>query len=276
MESQDYQARLTDLTARFMEQNLRIIERYGELVTRLASGQASGAHLTSQVTGFARSAGSDFMRDLMQLNINYYSLLVDMSADFTNRLFDAMLSTGQPRAASAASTAPPTAPPAPARAPSGMRFELAFSGLVGETVSSPFVVQNKKEQTTNVAFEITEFISENGATRFRSSVEFVPSEFTLEPGAERVVECRIRLTPSFVPGQRYMALVRVLNFPGMDIGLVVTPQSADVAEGARSGSNASASGAKKEESGEQAPAKPRRRKAPGRPATDTSAGGAEA
>ena len=33
----------------------------------------------------------------------------------------------------------------------------------------------------------------------------------------------MRLVPEFAPGRRYMALVRVTNFPGMEIGLIVVP-----------------------------------------------------
>lgn len=217
MDGQDYKARFSELAARYTAENVQIWQRYAEAIRRFSSGQGGGARPQAQMTDFVLNEGSEFVRNLMQLSLNYYSILLDMSLDFTNRLLDQVFQPPHEPA-----SPEPAPPPRPSRS---TRFELAFSGQTGEIPSSPFVVHNKKDEAAEVSFEITEFISEDGATHFRVPVEFVPDQFVLEPGAEKVIQCRVPLEPDFVPGRRYMALVRVTDFPGMEIGLIVTPQA---------------------------------------------------
>lgn len=216
MEGEDVRARFDELAQRYVTENVRIWQRYAEAISRLSGEQGRVDSLRRQLSDFALSEGAEFIRNLMQINLNYYSILLDMGVNFTNRLIDQALETPSERTPPQPATSPPPA--------SGTRFELNFSGQVGQTPSSPFVVENKNEDPVTVSFESTEFISEDGTTRFRLPVEFVPDEFPLDPGAEQVVNCRVPLEPDFVPGRRYMALVRVTGFPGMEIGLIVTPQ----------------------------------------------------
>ena len=217
MDTKDYAAKLTELASRYMTENMRIWQRSAEVARHLSEGEMRGGDVQRQIAEFARKDGEEFLQNLMTLNMNYYSLLLDMSVDLSNRIFDQVLNAPAP-------SAPAHVEPAPAAQPSGgTRFELIFEGQPGEVISRPFVVHNKKSATTAVSFEITEFIGEEGAPRFRAPVEFAPERFTLEAGAEQVVECRVRLVPEFAPGRRYMALVRVTNFPGMEIGLIVVP-----------------------------------------------------
>jgi hypothetical protein len=159
-----------------------------------------------------------FAQQLMQLNLAHYSELLSTYAEFTNRILTTVL---QPQDSTAA-PAPPQPVPAPAAAGSA-RLELVFSGATGETVSQSFAVANKKSEPIDVAFELTEFVAEEGGARFRAPVIFVPDAFVLSPGAERIVECRIGLVAAFVPGTRYMALVRVTGFPALDTALIVVP-----------------------------------------------------
>lgn len=219
MDSQDYKTKFNELATRLMTENVKIWQRYAEAVGRFSSGEAQSANAQGQMASFAVHEGGKFVRDLMQLSLNYYSILLDMSVDFTNRMLDQAL---QPSAREAPPE--PAAPPPPSSG--GTRFELNLSGQQGQTVASPFVVENKQAQAADVSFEITEFISEDGTTRFRAPVEFAPERFELEPGTEQVVQCRMSLGAEFVPGRRYMALVRVTGFPGMEIGLIVVPQPA--------------------------------------------------
>lgn len=223
MEDQDFQARFNELATRYVTENVKIWQRYAQTVSRLSGREGRGENLQGQLADFALHEGGEFIRNLMQLSLNYYSVLLDMSVGFTNRMLDQALQTPPEKA--------PPPPPAESRPASSTRFELNFSGQQGQTPSSPFVVENKKEEPVTVSFEITEFISEDGTMRFRAPVEFIPDQVTLEPGAEQVVQCRVQLEPDFVPGRRYMALVRVTGFPGMEIGLIVTPQPVEGKEG---------------------------------------------
>lgn len=215
MEGEDFRTKFNELAQRYAAENVRIWQRYAEAASRLSGGQGGVEQLQGRIGDFALGEGAEFVRNLMQLSLNYYSVLLDMSVSFTNRMIDEVLQVS-PEGGPIRSAA------APAQA-EGTRFELGFRGHRGEALAHPFVVENKKEQPVTVSFELTEFISEDGTTRFRAPVEFTPGEFTLEPGAEQVVHCRVPLGADFEPGRRYMALVRVKGFPGMDIGLIVTP-----------------------------------------------------
>lgn len=221
MDSNDSQTKFTELASRYLMENVRVWQRYGEMLRQFGTGLPQTPSLQS-TQEFAPRDGVEFISQVMQLNLNYYSSLLDMSLDFTNR----MLGKAAPPQAPAQ---PPPAAPAvatPTATTSGLTFELEFTGRPGEMASHPFVVANKKAEAVEVSFEISEFVSEDGRTRFRSPVEFTPDPFVLQPGAERTVECRIPIDVQFAPGARYMALVRVTGFPGMEIGLIVTPLAA--------------------------------------------------
>jgi hypothetical protein len=216
MDSQDHSAGFSELATRFMTENVQIWQRCAEAVSRFSRREGRGTDFGRQTAGFALNEGGEFIRNLVQLNLDYYSALWEMSVDFTNRVLDQVLQVPSEK-----SSPQPSAPVVPS---GDTRFELVFSGQTGHTSSSSFVVQNKNEKGVEVSFEITEFVSEDSSTRFRIPVEFIPDQFALEPGAEQVVQCRVLLEPEFVPGRRYTALVRVIGFPEMGIGLIVTPQ----------------------------------------------------
>jgi hypothetical protein len=218
MSGEDIRARFDDLSKRYMAESVRIWQRYAQVLGQLSGKQGREAGEPGNLADFAVKEGGEFMSNLMQLSLNYYSVLLDLSMGFANRMLDHVL-------AEPADGAPAAAPP-PAAAESRTRFELQFRGQPGDRPSSAFRVENSQDRAAAVSFEITEFISEDGTTRFRVPVEFSPAEFTLEPGTEQVVECTVPLQPEFVPGRRYMALVRVTGFAGMEVGLIVTPEAA--------------------------------------------------
>jgi hypothetical protein len=213
-----YTAKISELASRYVSDNVRLWQRYAEGLRRVSEGVMPRAE-TAATPSASLGNVPIFAQQLMQLNLTHYSELLNTYADFTNRMISTVL---QPQETAAAAAPPPT-PPA-ASAGSSARLELIFDGATGETVSQSFAVANKKTEPIDVAFELTEFVAEEGAAQFRAPVTFVPDRFVLSPGAERVVECRIPIAAAFVPGTRYMALVRVTGFPALDTALVVVPR----------------------------------------------------
>jgi hypothetical protein len=210
-------AKISELAARYVSDNLRLWQQYGEGLRRVSEGAIPRADTAARAE-VPRSDIPTFARQLMQLNLTHYSELLNTYAEFTNRILTTVFQAPDaPSVTSAAAT------PSPAPAPAGARIELEFTGVTGESVSQSFAVANKKAEPIDVAFEVTEFVSENGASRFRAPVMFAPDVFVLSPGAERIVECRLALTPAFVPGTRYLALVRVIGFPALETALIVVP-----------------------------------------------------
>jgi hypothetical protein len=215
----DYSAKIAQLASGYVSDNVRLWQRYGDGLRRVSEG----ALPRGDAAGTARSDIPTVAQQVMQLNLTHYSDLLKSYADFTNRLLSTVFQA--PAAAPGASASPPSAAASTA-AGASTPIELTFSGTIGESLSQSFAIANKKAEPIDVAFELTEFVSEEGTSRFRAPVTFVPDVFVLPPGAECVVECRVSLIPAFVPGTRYMAVVRVAGFPALETALIVVPRGA--------------------------------------------------
>lgn len=237
----DTTRRVTDLTSRYVEDNLDLWAQYASGLRRLTDATIAGTSTGRRGAERAPDLG-ERARDLVHLSVSHYSRLLTTYADFATRLVTTVIS-------------PAAEPPEPGadRAPAGAgrqeplaSIELTFAGAPGTTVSQSFVVANRKTVDVEVGFELTEFVSEDGTSRFRAPVHFQPERFLLPAGRETVVECRIAIEPPFVPGTRYMALVRMTGFPEMRTALIVAPEGAATgratapAGAARHGSRAAA------------------------------------
>jgi hypothetical protein len=104
--------------------------------------------------------------------------------------------------------------------------ELVFTGPIGSTVSRAFVVSNRTDQRAKVSFELSEFVPGNGADKVRLDAQLVPSVFELPGQGERTVDCALPLTKALAPEIEYRAVLRVIGFPNMQIGLMVRAEAA--------------------------------------------------
>jgi hypothetical protein len=75
---------------------------------------------------------------------------------------------------------------------------------------------------------VSEFVKENGPEKLRVDAQLRPSSFELAGQAERTVDCSLPLTEAFEPGSEYRAMLRVIGFPDMKIGLMARAESAPV------------------------------------------------
>jgi hypothetical protein len=219
MDSNTNQARFPDLMLRYVTENILFWQRYGDMLRQLSEGRTSARGLLP-LEEIATRDGAEFISNVVRLNLNYWSTLLDIGLDTTDRLFGkAAQARAQPQSATSAASVAST----PTAMAAGQTFALEFSGHAGETLASKFVVANKKTKEARVIFEATELVSEDGQTRFRTPIELTPNPFALQPGAEQIVECRLPIDASCVPGKRYLARVRMTGFPDLEIGLIVTP-----------------------------------------------------
>jgi hypothetical protein len=229
----DTARQVTDLTSRYLDDTFQLWRQYADGLRRMSEGvftlPAAGRPAAGTPDLTARA------RDFVRLSATHYSKLLTSYADFTAQVFATVLpagtSQGSPAERPPAAAAPHAAPDAPLA-----HVELRFAGKSGEVASQSFVVANKKAGEVDVGFELTEFVSEDGARRFRAPVAFTPDRFVLAPGAEQVVACGVTIDPAFVPGTRYMALVRIVGFPEIRTALLVVPEPAP----ARGGTDAPA------------------------------------
>jgi len=144
------------------------------------------------------------------INVKNYQAVLDASVELTRSVF------GDAAIAKAAEPAP-EAPPEPQTKP--VR-ELVFEGAAGETAARQFVVANKTTNALDVTFEISEFASDD-MRKVRVDVDVVPASFALQPGEEKIVECRIPINESFSDGGNYHAILRAAGLPEMRMMLTV-------------------------------------------------------
>lgn len=209
----------SDLTSRYLEDTFQLWRQYADGLRRVSEGV-----FTLPAAGRADAPTPDFAaraRDFVHLSVTHYSKLLTSYADFTTQVVETVL---PPAASKGSAGRPPADAPSHASQDAPLaHVELKFGGAPGEDASQSFVVANKKGDSVDVGFELTEFVSEDGARRFRAPVAFTPDRFVLAPGAEQIVVCRVTIAPDFVPGTRYMALVRIVGFPEIRTALLVVP-----------------------------------------------------
>lgn len=148
-------------------------------------------------------------------NIGSYKDAMEASVDLTRSLY-----SFKPGAAETENRQQ-TGNGAPAPAPG----ELLFDGAQGEVASRQFVVANKTKDALEIAFELSEFQDAAG-NKVRVEAEVEPAKFHLDPGAEKVVECRLPLVESFATGRDYRAILRAMGHPSMQVVLVVRTTAA--------------------------------------------------
>ncbi len=169
--------------------------------------------LQQRYVEFASSEGTAAYRKLSQLSADYYAALLNTGMNLSEEFYRQVYQTK------------PT-PPAPAPAPGRPARELVFTGPIGSTASRAFVVSNRTNQPAKVSFELSEFVKENGSEKLRLDAQINPSSFDLAGHAERTIDCSLPLTEALEAGCEYRALLRVIGFPGMKIGLLVKAESA--------------------------------------------------
>jgi hypothetical protein len=231
---------LSKLTARYVDDNVDLWRRYGEGLRRLAQGAfPQGSSQEPRAAG-APDIGAR-ARDLLVLSVTHYTALLRTYADFASHVaINVLLPSVDDAVRTTSSTTTTGDRPTTEGAQPEARnqIELNFTGTPGQTVSQSFVVANRKAADLDVTFELTEFVREDGRSRFRIPMTFVPERFVLPPGAEQVVECRIAIGEPFTTGARHAAMLRIPGFSDIQAVLIVMPRPAPVTPPATTASHA--------------------------------------
>ena len=220
MDNKEYIDQIQKLGTRFMNEGARAWERYARSLTGMAPGVKSTETLQKDYLEFAQTKGVEYMRKIMQCNLDYYTSLMNAGLEFSSGIMDTVSKQG----ASQPEASPSSEAPAAGAKDSGDRTELHFSGKPGSRSTQAFLVANNQGSSVEVSFEISEFISEDGKTKTRVPVSFKPAHFVLAQGEEQVVECTVKMDKSLAAGQQNAALARVIGFPDMMISLLVSPK----------------------------------------------------
>ena len=218
-EPQDLGKWIQDLIIASVREQARAVERYSELAQRIVRGELDERTVREEFIRFSREETIRYLRNLATLSLSYYSALLELGLSYQNRFFERVLDATNDGNV----TAPRTAPP--------QRVEIELRALVGQEVTSSFVIENKRTERTEISFLISEFVGPPGIAPFRPPLQLKPPRFTLDPREESVVTLALPLLPElFTPGQRYTAKIVVGGYDDMELILTVLPEAPPVPE----------------------------------------------
>jgi hypothetical protein len=204
-------AQYAEMWQRGLEPYLRF---YRQFVQAPNIGVPDLGKIQQRYVEFASTEGAAAYRKLSELSANYYAALFETGLNLSQEFYEQVYQTKPYRPA-------PVAPPSPAAA-----RELVFTGPIGSTASRAFVISNRTDKPARVSFELSEFVKENGGGKLRVDAQLTPSSFELAGQAERTVDCSLPFTQAFEPGCEYRAVLRVVGFPDMTIGLMAKAERA--------------------------------------------------
>lgn len=220
MDYKEYSEQVRDVGDRFINEYARAWERYTQFLgdswsTTTDSNRNSDPRRFAE---FAQKEGPEFVGELIRQSADYYLRLIKTGAEFNERMYKAAFDQNccdDERVTSH------TCGDSDETRPHKAHTELLFDDARSKRQTNAFIISNRQTEKIDVEFELSEFVSEDGATRKRIPVSFKPEKFVLEPGEERVVESTLKATKALPVGQRYQALARVAGFEDMVVRLVI-------------------------------------------------------
>lgn len=195
-----------DLVNKTLKADVDILRNNAELSYRLMRcGLKSSLNLgrnrdedTAQTTAV--------LKDLIQVNVGYYSTLVDLNLTFTERLLSTVKAPHD--------QAPEPSPPTPATA-EPLTMKLAAN--LGEWLRMPFRIENNRSKAMRVTFHLTAFRRSDEAQSVTAKAMFEPHAVELQPREEAQIFLVLPVTDPFEPGHHYRALLSAAGMDAMQI-----------------------------------------------------------
>jgi hypothetical protein len=213
--SQEIARRIQDLTVRFGAEAMRSLQRYNELLQRLAGGELDDAAARDVYIRFMRDETERYIRGVADVSVGYYDALLDLAAVYSPPFFEQAARTPQPQ-----------------RQPSSpIRGVIALRGSPGHTAVASFRVENTGTAAEEVEFFVSEFSGPHGTTPFRPPLRLHPPRFALGPRESQMVSVRLPLVAGlFLPNSRYSATLTVRKRDPFDLTVeVVTDAPSEAA-----------------------------------------------
>jgi len=196
-------ARLQDLTTQAGAEMMRSLQRYNELLQRLAGGDLDDGAAREAWVLFMRDETERYFRGLANVSTGYYDALLELGSTYNPPFFEQAVKRTQSPVA------------APSQPPAGV-IELRGS-LGGEAVST-FRVTNASSRDEEVTFEVSEFSGPPDASPFRPPLRLEPPRFILAPAESQLVRASLPLVAGlFVPNQHYSAVLTVHKRDSFDL-----------------------------------------------------------
>lgn len=213
-EPKDTRAWIQELITHSAAEQMRVMQRFNEVLRRIARGEMDAQAVNEEITRFAQEEATHYIGDLTRLSLSFYSALLDLSRAYNDRLLKQLAGPAPNHNANHTNHEARTAAPA--------QVEMPLQGAVGEEMVKSFVIENKRAETVEISFLVSEFIDADSTHTFRPPLQLQPSRFALRPGEERAVTLRLPLLAAlFAPGQRYRATIVVRGYDDLELLLDV-------------------------------------------------------
>jgi flagellar motor protein MotB len=226
--TKSYTDQLWDMGKKFSEESSNAWERY----TRMANNNpySNPEQFRQRMSEFWQKETPDFMRRMMQLQMDYYMNVMQAGMEYNKAMLDSLFadqgcaSDMKQEAATVNPNYPPPTQTPPSQTstpqPAAQATDINLKGKAGTRLEQAFVMANREPNPVDVSFEISEFIAQDGTALDDVQVEFQPATFTLNSGDEVVVECKVSPDERFQTGTQYAAIARVVGFPNMMLRLI--------------------------------------------------------
>jgi hypothetical protein len=202
---QEIGKRIQDLTVRFGAEVMRSLQRYNELLQRMASGELDESEVGEAYVRFMRDESVRYLRGAADISAGYYDALLELAAIYNSPFFEQAFNRSRQR---------------PEPAPTAGVIDLR--GFFGDEASSTFRVVNTNHDNEEVAFEVSAFSGPTGAMPFRPPLRLQPPRFVLKRLESQVVSVRLPLIAGlFIPDQRYTATLTVRKRERVDLAIAV-------------------------------------------------------
>lgn len=200
-----------DLVVKTIRADVELLQNSADLSYRLMRCGLQAGLPAADAKGNSVEDAAEVVKDLIQVNVGYYSTLVDLNLAFTNRLLNAVgVESVSPSAAN------------PSRQPSATTVpEMKLVAKVGEHLRVPFRVENNRAETTGVSFHLTPFTRAGQSEAIHAEASFDPPEITLDPYQEVQIFLSLPVTPMFSPAGVYKAILAVEGMNAMRIEITL-------------------------------------------------------
>jgi hypothetical protein len=203
-----------DLIARTLKRQVSTAQRFSDLLVRFGRGEISAQDMTQETIRFASQETGHYASDLAELSMRYYSDLLTIQQDYSERFFHSLEEKGKghPEGGSEADRSGTAA----------KRVEMEMRAPLGQEAIRAFVLENKRGGSARISFEVSDFHGPVGTEPFQGGLRLQPDMFTLEPGQEQVVTLRLQLREElFNAGKCYTTSVIVHGYDQLEVALTV-------------------------------------------------------
>lgn len=225
---QEIGKRINDLTVRLGAEMMRSLQRYHEMVQRVASGELDDEAARDAYLRCVRDETERYFLTAAQVTTGYYDAFLELASLYNPPFFER------------ASTQQRTTPKTYSRVNRGV---IALRGTIGNEAIAAFSVDGTDRDIEEVAFVVSEFSGPPGTERFRPPLQLHPPRFALRRLDSQLVSVGLPLIGDlFVANQRYTATLTVQKRDAYDLTIEVVASAPFDATAQRAGPHEAESG----------------------------------